>query len=145
MGHHEEHKKLPNHLAMSESDYKHHKSDVYKTTIILSIVTIVEVIVAIFYEKSLIPMGYPLWILRIFLIAASLVKAVYIMAVFMHVKHEKKGLIFTITVPFTLLIWMIISFLYEGNSWNSMNKGRFGEKPHVSVVEQNKGVEKHHH
>jgi cytochrome c oxidase subunit IV len=66
------------------------------------------------------------------------------MAVFMHVKHEKKAFIFTILVPFTLLIWMIIAFLYDGDSWNSMNKGRFGEKPHPAVIEQNKGVTKHH-
>jgi len=140
---HEEHIKQENHLAMTESEYKHHKSDVWKTTILLSIVTIVEVLFAIFYEKSLAPMGWPLWILRVFLIVMSLVKAVYIMAVFMHVKHEKKAMILTITVPFTLLIWMIIAFLLDGESWNNYNKNRFGEKPNPSVIEQHKGVSHH--
>lgn len=145
MGHsHDEHVKQENHLAMSEAEYKHHKTDVWKTTILLSIVTIVEVLFAIYYERSLIPNGAPLWALRVFLIIASLVKAVYIMAVFMHVKHEKKSFILTITIPFTLLIWMIIAFMGDGNSWNHNNKSRFGEKPNPAVVEQHKGVEKHH-
>jgi cytochrome c oxidase subunit IV len=144
MAHHEENIKLENHLAMTQHEYEHHKTDVWKTTILLSVVTIVEVVFAIYYEKSLIPMGWPLWALRLFLVLASVLKAFYIMAVFMHVKHEKKAFIFTILVPFTLLIWMIIAFLYDGDSWNSMNKGRFGEKPHPAVVEQNKGVTKHH-
>jgi hypothetical protein len=39
---------------------------------------------------------------------------------------------------------MIISFMYDGDSWNNMNKGRFGGKPHPAVIEQNKGVTKHH-
>lgn len=143
MGHHHEEEKQPNHLAMSQEDYKHHKSDVWKTTILLSIVTIVEVAFAIFYENTLIPAGWPQWLLRVFLIVMSLVKAGYIMAVFMHVKHEKKAMIVTILVPFTMLIWMIISFLMEGNSWNSNNKGRFGETPHAAVKEMHKGVGHH--
>lgn len=146
MGHHhnETYPKNDNHLAMSEADYKHHKTDVFKTTILLSAVTIIEVIVAIYYEKTLIPAGWPLGLLRIFLIVASLVKAVYIMAVFMHVKHETRAFILCISIPFALFIWMIISFLYDGDDWNGRNKARFSEKPHPSVIKQHGGVESHH-
>jgi len=38
--HNEKYPKNDNHLAMSEADYKHHKTDVFKTTILLSAVTI---------------------------------------------------------------------------------------------------------
>lgn len=146
MGHHHEetYPKHENHLAMSDHDYKHHKTDVWKTTIILSVVTIVEVIFAIYYERSLIPNGAPLWLLRLFLIVMSLLKAGYIMAVFMHVKHETKSFIYTILIPFTLLIWMIIAFLYDGDAWNSNNSNRFGNKPHKTVIEKHSGVEAHH-
>jgi cytochrome c oxidase subunit IV len=143
MGNHAEHVKQENHLAMSESEYKHHKTDVWKTTALLSFVTIFEVIFAIYYERSLIPQGAPLWALRVFLIIASLVKAVYIMAVFMHVKHETRSLILTITIPFTLLIWMIIAFLMEGESWNNNNTTRF--EPHPAVQKQHSGVVNEHH
>lgn len=150
MGHHhnETYPKHDNHLALSDADYHHHKSDIWKTTILLSVVTIVEVAFAIWYEKSLIPnYGAPLWVLRLFLVAMSLFKAAYIMAVFMHVKHETKAFILMITIPFTLFIWMIISFIYDGNDWNGRNRSRFGEKPHPSVLKQHGGivVEHGHH
>jgi cytochrome c oxidase subunit IV len=144
MGHHIEEKE-PNHLAMSDYDYQHHKSDVWKTTIILSIVTIVEVLIAILYEKYLTPKGWPEGLLRLFLVVMSLLKAGYIMAVFMHLKHETKSFIVTILVPFTLLIWMIIAFLMEGDSWNLNNKGRFGDKPDKTVILDHSGVSNAHH
>lgn len=147
MGHHHEEEKLPNHLAMTQEEYKHHKSDVWKTTILLSIVTVVEVIFAIWYEKvGIAEYGWSNGPLRAVLVIMSLLKAGYIMAVFMHVKHEKKMFIVSILVPFSLLIWMIISFLYEGGSWGDNNKERFGDNPDVSIREQHKGVghEAHH-
>jgi cytochrome c oxidase subunit IV len=111
----------------------------------LSVVTVVEVIIAIVYEKYLIPMGWSHGLLRLFLVVMSLLKAGYIMAVFMHVKHERKSLIFTILIPFTLLIWMIISFLMEGESWNNYNKNRFGQKPDPTILKQHGGVTHEHH
>lgn len=143
MAHHEI-EKQPNHLAMSKNEYEHHKSDVWKTTVLLSIVTIVEVVFAILYEKYLIPKGWSLGILRLFLIVMSLVKAGYIMAVFMHLKHESKAFMVTILVPFTLLIWMIISFLMDGESWNHYNKERFGSKPDITVQHDHGGIVNHH-
>lgn len=124
MGNHKQ-EKAKNHLEMSNDDYKHHKSGVYKTTILLSIVTIAEVAFAIWYDT------HPEWpksILRIVLVVMSLLKAGYIMAIFMHVKYEKKSLIATILLPFTLLIWMIIAFMMDGESWNNYRKDRFGEQ-----------------
>ena len=149
MGHHhnETYPMNENHLALSDGDYKHHKTDIWKTTGILSVVTVAEVLFAIWYEKSLIPSGAPLWILQVVLVVMSLLKAGFIMSVFMHVKHEAKTFILTILIPFSLLIWMIISFIYDGNDWNGRNKKRFGEKPDASVIRQHGGivVEQGHH
>jgi len=138
MGHHhnESYPKNENHLAISDADYKHHKADIWKTTAILSFVTVFEVAFAIVYEKF----GGPLWFLQLMLVALSLLKAGFIMAAFMHVKHETRAFVLTILVPFSLLIWMIISFIYDGNDWNGRNKNRFGEKPHPSVLKQHGGV-----
>ncbi|MBL7789291.1 MAG: cytochrome C oxidase subunit IV family protein [Chitinophagales bacterium] len=142
MGHHhsDTYPKHDNHLALTDGDYKHHKADIWKTTGILSFVTVFEVGFAIWYEKSLIPGGAPLWALQLTLVVLSLLKAGYIMAVFMHVKHETRAFILTILVPFSLLIWMIISFIYDGNDWNGRNNNRFGDKPHPSVLKQHGGV-----
>jgi hypothetical protein len=67
------------------------------------------------------------------------------MAVFMHVKHETRAFILSITDSFYLVIWMIIAFLYDGNDWNGRNKARFGEKPHPSIIKQHGGSSGSHH
>ena len=106
------------HQPMSQEEYKHHVKDVYKTTWILSIVTIVEVVIALAYEFiGIKQMGLPRLPLNIFVIVASLFKAYWIMSIFMHVKHEKKAFTLSIILPFLFLIWAIIAFLWEGNTW----------------------------
>src|SRR5438128_280214 len=54
-----------------------------------------------------------------FIIILMLAKAFYIVAYFMHLKSEIRNLIMTILVPLSLLIWAIIAFLYEGNSYRN--------------------------
>ena len=110
------------HEPMSQEEYKHHVKDVYKTTIILSIITIVEVLLAWAYEEFLVygAAEAPRWPLRIFVVLASGLKAYWIMAVFMHVKHETKGFIYSIFVPTIFLVWAIIAFSWEGASWAEM-------------------------
>lgn len=143
MGNHAaEHIREENHLAMTESEYKHHKTDVWKTTALLSFVTVFEVIFAIMYDKYSIG---PAWFLRLTLIVLSLLKAGYIMAVFMHLKHETKSFMITILVPFTLLIWMIIAFLMDGQSWHDFNQERFKKTPIEEIQKQHSGVVNEHH
>jgi len=47
----------------------------------------------------------------------TLAKAFYIVAEFMHLRHEIKNLIMTIVVPLLLFVWFIIAFLADGNSY----------------------------
>lgn len=100
---------------MTQEEYQKSKREVYKVTGILAVVTLIEVIGAFFYEKIVVD---PRWPLMVFVSLASLVKAYWIMAVFMHVNHEKKGFIFTILFPFIFLVWAIISFSADG-AWYS--------------------------
>ena len=109
--------------SMSDEEYKQSKRDVYVTTAILSIVTIVEVVLAVIYDKYLVyGEGMSRVPLMIFVALASFIKAYYIMGVFMHVKHEKKSFILTITLPTMFLVWAIIAFSWEGVSWNAMRE-----------------------
>ncbi|NNC94802.1 MAG: cytochrome C oxidase subunit IV family protein [Chitinophagales bacterium] len=109
------------HEPMSPEEYKHHVKDVYVTTVILSVITIVEVVLAVFYEKYFIDArDFPRLPLRIFVVLASIMKAYWIMAVFMHVKHETKGFIYSILIPTLFLVWAIIAFSWEGASWSDM-------------------------
>lgn len=106
---------------MTQEEYKQNVSDVYKTTGILAFVTIAEVALALWYEFSLMEsLGLPRWPLMVFVTLASAIKAFWIMKVFMHVGHEKKGFVFTILFPFTFLIWAIIAFSLDGFSWSQM-------------------------
>lgn len=48
-------------------------------------------------------------------IVMTLVKAFYIVAEFMHLKHEAKGLIMTILIPLLFVCWLLLALLIEGN------------------------------
>jgi cytochrome c oxidase subunit IV len=49
-------------------------------------------------------------------ILMTLVKAFYIVAEFMHLKHEVKGLIYAIVIPTIFVIWLIGAMFIEGGS-----------------------------
>jgi hypothetical protein len=54
------------------------------------------------------------------IVILMMAKAFYIVAYFMHLKHEVKNLIMTIVVPLTLFIWFIVAFLADGNSFRNL-------------------------
>lgn len=105
---------------MTQEEYKKNVREVYRTTAILSLVTIVEVVGALLYEKYALPSGYPKFVLSVFVSVASLIKAYWIMAVFMHVNHEKRGFTFTILFPFSFLILAIIAFSMDGSNFGEL-------------------------
>jgi cytochrome c oxidase subunit IV len=47
-------------------------------------------------------------------------KAFYIIAEFMHLRHEIKNMIMTIAVPALLFIWFIGAFLWDGDSFKNL-------------------------
>ena len=47
-------------------------------------------------------------------IVLTIMKAFFIVAEFMHLKHEVKALIWTILIPMALLIWLLIALVSEG-------------------------------
>ncbi len=49
------------------------------------------------------------------LIILTIFKAFFIVAEFMHLKHETKGLIWTILIPMALLIWLLVALITEGS------------------------------
>lgn len=48
-------------------------------------------------------------------IVLTIFKAFFIVAEFMHLKHETKGLIWTILIPMGLLIWLLVALISEGS------------------------------
>lgn len=96
---------------------------VIKTTIILSVITIIELcfgygIVYLHkqpdYSESLV------LAIKGIVVVLSLLKAFYIVSIFMHLGDEVKNLVMTIVVPLLLFIWFIFAFLYDGNSYKNL-------------------------
>lgn len=98
--------------TMSQEEYKHHVSAVWKATLILAIVTVLEVTGALIYPHS-----FPIIVIHLFFIIMSLIKAFYIVGVFMHMKYERQALMLTVLLPTIFLVWAIIAFMWEGGSW----------------------------
>ena len=50
------------------------------------------------------------------IIILMMAKAFYIVAYFMHLKHEVKSLIWMILVPTIFVAWLLIALVYEGGN-----------------------------
>ncbi|MDB5282511.1 MAG: hypothetical protein JWO06_1586 [Bacteroidota bacterium] len=108
------------HLHWTDGEYVDGRKEVLKTIVILSVVTVVEVGIAIGYEKLANDAGKYKWVINLLMAIFSVIKVIYIMGTFMHLKHEKKGFILTVLLPFLFLVWAIIAFTVEGSSWQYM-------------------------
>ena len=49
-------------------------------------------------------------------IGLTLVKAFYIVAEFMHLKHEAKVLMWSIVLPIIFIVWLLVALLVEGEA-----------------------------
>ena len=93
--------------------------EIVKVTIILSVLTIIELALGFWMMDMPLESGLRLAV-KGAIIILMMAKAFYIVAYFMHLKHEIKNLIMTIVVPLALFIWFIIAFLYDGNSFRHL-------------------------
>ena len=48
-------------------------------------------------------------------IVLTILKAFFIVGEFMHLKHEVKSLIWTILIPTSLLVWLVVALVTEGS------------------------------
>ena len=105
---------------IDEAQYNSQVKAVWRATLWLSIATILEVGIALMWLYSPVVHQLPRLVLNSFFILATLFKAFFIIPEFMHLKYEKRALILSLGVPIIFIIWAIIAFLYEGNSWLDM-------------------------
>jgi cytochrome c oxidase subunit IV len=96
------------------------KREVWRVTIILSFLTIVELGIGFGMYLWVHEEGFLRTLLKGIIIILMLAKAFYIVAYFMHLGHELRNLIMTIVVPLGLFIWFIIAFLYDGSSFGHL-------------------------
>ncbi|MCB9285420.1 MAG: cytochrome C oxidase subunit IV family protein [Lewinellaceae bacterium] len=105
---------------MAQLDYAEAKKVVLKGLLILGVVTMGEVFVALFGNGHIIH-GFYLHKIVFYpvMIVLSLYKAYFIVYEFMHMRYEVKGLAMSVLLPTLLLVWAIIAFFQEGNSWHN--------------------------
>ncbi len=90
---------------------------IVKVTILLTIVTAAEVCLGLWGYSF----GVPHSITAAMFLIMTLLKAAYIVKVFMHLGDEMRNMIITVLIPLTLFIWFIIAFLADGGFWLHMN------------------------
>lgn len=115
--------------AYPEVTVSHHHSDdatfkkkVWKTTMILSVITIIELAIGflIYFLHKGEPPYFFILLLKGIVCILTLAKAYYIVSVFMHLGDEIRNFIMTIVVPLALFIWFIIAFLADGQSYKNL-------------------------
>lgn len=92
--------------------------EIWRTFWILLGLTLVELVLG--YVAIGMPPSGLLSAIKGAIIILMLAKAFYIVAYFMHLKHEVKNLIMTIIVPLLLFVWFIIAFLRDGSSYKDL-------------------------
>lgn len=113
----------------SEVTFTHHHSDaefkkrVRKTTILLSVITVIELIIGLAIytiHKGEDPNTMLVLFFKGMVCILTLAKAYYIVSVFMHLGDEIRNMIMTIVVPLMLFVWFIAAFLWDGNSYRTL-------------------------
>jgi cytochrome c oxidase subunit IV len=141
------------HPAFEEVSYQHHTDDVEfkrrvkKTTILLSVITIIELAIGLTIysiHKGDTNRDFLILVFKGVVCILTLAKAYYIVSVFMHLGDEIRNMIMTIVVPLMLFIWFIIAFIYDGNSYKN-NRNKFDPyfKERTMPEKHGKALDKH--
>lgn len=103
-----EHPDIHNHH--DEDHGKKSRKKIWQVFWILLAITVAEFVVAFVVGRGAFR--------NITFIVMTIVKAFYIVAEFMHLKHEVKSLIMTILIPMIFVVWMVLALLLEGGFYN---------------------------
>ena len=117
---------MQHHTDVNSAESKSQVKRIWKIFWILLVITIAEVIVGMYFSHSLPPV-----VKAFFFLVLTLLKAGYIVAVFMHLGDEFRNFLATVLIPLVLFIWFIIAFLTDGGFWLRMNN----ESPARSHIE----------
>jgi len=105
------------------TDEEEFKKRVKKTTILLSVITIIELAIGLIIyniHKGENPSEFLVLAFKGIVCILTIAKAYYIVSVFMHLGDELRSMIMTIVVPLMLFVWFIIAFIWDGNSYKDL-------------------------
>lgn len=102
----------------SEADGRKIRKKIWAVTLLLTVITIVEVVLGA-YWKEWFPNSWET--IKTFFIVLTLVKAGYIVAVFMHLGDERRNIRSIILLPYAVfIIYLIFIAIWESNYVNRM-------------------------
>ena len=107
---------MSHHDDINSAESKAQVKKIWRVFWLLLVVTVVEVVIGMKLSHS-----WPKGIIISIFLGLTLLKAGYIVAIFMHLGDEFKGFIVTVLVPLFLFVWFIIAFLADGSFWLHMN------------------------
>lgn len=124
------------------SDEVSFKKKIIKTTVILSIITLIELGLGLLIHALHLPDNLGRLLIKGVIIILSLAKVFYIVSVFMHLGDEKRNMIMTIVVPSMLFIWFMVAFMADGVSFKNLrnkynNDYKVGGMPAKTQPNQN--------
>src|SRR5690349_1503216 len=112
------------HVADYHAHDEQHTFDrkaIWRTFRILLYITLFELVLAIgYYSMTFSNPHLVKHLLNGVFIVLTLAKAFFIIAEFMHLRHEIRNLILSISIPALLFIWFITAFLWDGNSYKNL-------------------------
>ncbi len=106
------------HHNIESKESKTQVGKIWRVTGVLAIITVLEAIVGILAEDA--EGAMKTW-RNIFFLVLTLIKAGYIVAIFMHLGDERKNFRTAVLVPLVLFIWFIVAFLVDGGYWKEFN------------------------
>jgi cytochrome c oxidase subunit IV len=130
--------------AHAEEGHGFDTKAIWRTFWILLIITCIELIVGMFVAPQF-PHTTKVWFNILYIIFTA-AKAFYIIAEFMHLKHEIKNMIMTIAIPALLFIWFIGAFLWDGDSFKHLRNNLDPYKKEAQKAKQavpTHGTEEH--
>jgi cytochrome c oxidase subunit IV len=107
---------MSHHTDVNGAESKNQIKRIWKIFWILLAITVAEVIMGMFFSHQM-----PKGLVNFFFLALTILKAGYIVSVFMHLGDEFKGFLVTVLIPLVLFVWFIIAFLADGGFWLRMN------------------------
>ncbi|MFM9004505.1 MAG: cytochrome C oxidase subunit IV family protein [Flavobacteriales bacterium] len=103
----------------SEEDGVKIRKKLYMVTLILTVITVVEIFMGVQFKRNA---TFTWETIKLAFIVLTLVKAAYIVLIFMHLGDERKNLKYVVLLPYALFIlYLIFIGIYEGLSVQEMN------------------------
>jgi cytochrome c oxidase subunit 4 len=124
---------MVHHSDVNSAESKTQVTRIWKIFWILLAITLVEVFMGMFFSHSM-----PKGLVNFAFLGLTIVKAGYIVAIFMHLGGEVKGFRTTVLIPLVLFVWFIIAFLSDGFFWLRMNN----ESPTRAQIENTAAAKK---